>query len=59
MEIGNATRENLYSVSHCNFRYAYSVVQKHVPSGIIELKEIRSISDVLQDGTFQVCQRTR
>ena len=31
-----------------------SLPQKHSPSGTIELKEIRSISDILDDGTFQV-----
>lgn len=27
---------------------------KHAPSGIIELKEVRGVSDILQDGTFRI-----
>lgn len=29
-------------------------VQKHSPSGIIELKDIRDVSELLDDGSFQV-----
>lgn len=28
--------------------------QKHAPSGIIELKEVTNVTEVLSDGTFQV-----
>lgn len=28
--------------------------QKHAPSGIIELKEMRTVSEVQPDGTFNV-----
>ncbi len=29
-------------------------IQNHSPAGTVELKEIRNVSDLLEDGTFQV-----
>ena len=31
------------------------LVQKHAPSGTIEIKDIRMVTNMAEDGSFQVC----